>query len=137
MSDSKTKTDGSGVGPSTSRSKALFGRFCICGGKGFHIRFENGWSVSVQFGPGNYCDNYDMKIGWDDEKAGQDGSSNAECALIDPDGNLVHREEWGDSVSNRSTPAEVLALLNEAASMPKTKLTGPGENENERSEQNG
>ena len=24
--------------------------------KGFHLTFENGWTISVQFGPGNYCD---------------------------------------------------------------------------------
>ena len=110
-------------GATTSPSKALFGRFCICGRSGFHIRFANGWSVSVLFGPGNYCDNENMKIGRDDEKAGRKGSRNAECALIDPDGNLVHREEWGDSVSNRSTPAEVLALLNEASRMPTRPLS--------------
>jgi hypothetical protein len=25
--------------------------------KGFQMTFENGWSISVQFGYGNYCDN--------------------------------------------------------------------------------
>jgi len=32
--------------------------FSISNNKGFHITFENGWTVSVQFGAGNYCDNY-------------------------------------------------------------------------------
>lgn len=27
--------------------------------KGFHMTFENGLTVSVQWGAGNYCDNYD------------------------------------------------------------------------------
>jgi hypothetical protein len=27
--------------------------------KGFHITFANGWTVSVQWGPGTYSDNYD------------------------------------------------------------------------------
>lgn len=26
--------------------------------KGFHLSFENGWTVSVQFGPGNYCEHH-------------------------------------------------------------------------------
>ena len=26
--------------------------------KGFHMTFKNGWTVSVQFGWGNYCENY-------------------------------------------------------------------------------
>lgn len=89
--------------------------FFITGGKGFHITFENGYTVSVQFGPGNYCDNYDEQIGRDEDRCGRDGSSNAECAVWANDGNLIDR--WnGDTVSNRSTPAEVLALLNWAAS---------------------
>lgn len=35
-------------------------KLAICHNKGFHIRFENGWTISVQFGAGNYCDNYDL-----------------------------------------------------------------------------
>jgi len=30
--------------------------FSVCENKGFTITFENGNTVSVQFGPGNYCD---------------------------------------------------------------------------------
>ena len=33
-------------------------RFSITSHKGVGITFENGWHVSVQWGPGNYCDNY-------------------------------------------------------------------------------
>ena len=29
----------------------------ITNGKGFHISFTNGLTISVQFGPGNYCSN--------------------------------------------------------------------------------
>ena len=31
--------------------------FEITAGKGFQMTFANGWTVSVQFGDGNYCDN--------------------------------------------------------------------------------
>lgn len=31
--------------------------FSITDNKGFQLTFENGWMVSVQFGPGNYGDN--------------------------------------------------------------------------------
>ena len=38
-------------------------RFSITSHKGFHLTFNNSWQVSVQFGPGNYCErreeNYD------------------------------------------------------------------------------
>lgn len=89
--------------------------FRITGGKGFHISFANGYTVSVQFGPGNYCDNYRRGIGREDAECGEEGSRNAECAVWAADGNLIDHFD-GQSVSNRSTPADVLALLNWAAS---------------------
>ena len=33
------------------------------GGKGFHIKFPNGLTLSTQFGGGNYGSNYDIAIG--------------------------------------------------------------------------
>jgi hypothetical protein len=85
--------------------------FSICDGKGFHIGFENGYTISVQFGPGNYCDNYDMRIGHEDGAAGKRGSMTAECAVISPQGNLIELPGCSDSVTNRSSPAEVLELM--------------------------
>ena len=93
--------------------------FKISGGKGFHISFENGWVVSVQFGPGNYCDNYDREISREDIKSGSEGSGTAECAVWPGGGQMVEYKGWANTVSNRSTPAEVLELLNWAASQPK------------------
>ena len=88
------------------------GGFHITWKKGFHITFANGYTVSVQFGPANYCDNYGARIGEDDEKCGADGSCTAECAVWTTDGELIaHPSFDGDTVSNRSTPEEVLALL--------------------------
>ena len=93
--------------------------FRITNKHGFHITFENGYTVSVQFGPGNYCDNYNMRVGEDDELAGKQGSNTAECAMWQGEDELLplpaFMGEDGDSVSNRSTPSEVLQLLNWAA----------------------
>lgn len=36
--------------------------FRTCENKGFHITFKNGWTVSIQIGAGNYCDNYDLML---------------------------------------------------------------------------
>ena len=36
--------------------------FDTCGNHGFHICFENGYTISVQFGPGNYCEQYDASF---------------------------------------------------------------------------
>ena len=97
--------------------------FSITGGKGFHITFENEWTVSVQFGPGNYCDNYD-RLGFDSEsykRLGEEGSSTAECAVWGGDGNMVAHFD-GQTVSNRSTPAEVLELLIWAAAQPRVAV---------------
>lgn len=91
--------------------------FKITSGKGFHITFANGYTVSVQFGPGNYCDNYGMRVGSEGQQAGEKGSSTAECAVWGSDNEFVERFD-GQFVSNRSTPAEVLELLNWAASQP-------------------
>ena len=91
--------------------------FRITGKKGFHVTFANGWTVSVQFGPGNYCDNYDLQIGYEDQKAGERGSMTAECAVWPESGGLVCPPGfgWGDTVSSRSTPEEVLKLFNWAS----------------------
>jgi hypothetical protein len=89
--------------------------FSITGGKGFHITFANGFTVSVQFGPGNYCDNYHDRISPENAvRAGEEGSNTAECAVWSPTGDLIPHFD-GESVSNRSTPAQVLELLNWAA----------------------
>jgi hypothetical protein len=91
------------------------GMFNITGGKGFHITFDNGWTVSVQFGPANYCDNYDRHIGDDDVQCGKDGSSTAECAVWGRDGKMIEWGDWGDTVGGHMQPEEVLELLAFAA----------------------
>lgn len=58
--------------------------FRITRGRGFQITFENGYTVSVQFGQFNYCANYNTM---EDEKTerqfGEMGSKTAEVAIID------------------------------------------------------
>lgn len=100
--------------------------FRITEGKGFGFGFPNGWRVSVQFGYGNYADNYDGRDHGEDYNArnirlGAQGSDTAECACFDDTGTMVKLpkfmfdSEYTDVVSNRSTPAQVLKLLNWAA----------------------
>lgn len=88
--------------------------FYITGKKGFHITFANGWTVSVQFGPGNYCQHYDRQIGFDEERCGKEGSYDAEVAAWPASGGLIEMD--GDTVKGRVRPAEVLAILNDIAS---------------------
>ena len=35
------------------------GKFATTTNKGFQITFDNGWTASVQFGPGNYCEHHE------------------------------------------------------------------------------
>ena len=49
----------------------------ITAGKGFHLTFKNGYTISVQFGPGNYCENENHFVAIDADCA----SSNAEIAV--------------------------------------------------------
>jgi len=88
--------------------------FKISDNKGFHITFENGYTVSVQFGPGNYSDNYGLSI-MDYYGKPVPPSSTAETALLDPSGNFVKYK--GDDVQARQTPEDVLELLNYAANI--------------------
>lgn len=69
--------------------------FHIQRGKGFSIKFENGWEVSVQFGTMNYCANrYEVPLGvelTDAEiqiEAGLKGCATAEIAIYRPDGSM-------------------------------------------------
>lgn len=88
--------------------------FAITGRKGFHVTFANGWTVSVQFGPGNYADNYDAPL---EGRTEQDWrSSTAEVAAWPAVG--AWREFDGDTVAARMTPADVLALMQEIAALP-------------------
>lgn len=85
--------------------------FKITKGRGFNVTFRNGYSVSVQFGPGNYADNYNMDYD-NPYAAGEKGSSTAECAVWGPVGGMIEYGEWGDTVGGHMTPVEVLELLN-------------------------
>lgn len=91
--------------------------FNITGKKGFHITFENGWTVSVQFGPANYCEHYDREIGKDEEACGKEGSYDAEVAAWGPESDYkLIVITTGDTVLARQSPAQVLALFQAAAS---------------------
>lgn len=78
-------------------------------GKGFQMTFENGWTVSVQFGRGNYCSNRDLQFG-----------SRAEAICADAE---VARWPEGSSVGQHNdihgwkTPDEVAAFITETANL--------------------
>lgn len=87
--------------------------FDITDRKGFHITFENGYTVSVQFGPRSYCANESNEPY--DPEARVDPCPNAEVAAWPLGGGMLPLSEDG-SLLYCQTPAQVLALLNDIAS---------------------
>ena len=85
--------------------------FKITDAKGFHITFDNGWTVSVQFGAGNYCDNYDSP---EYDKPAKP-STTAEVAAWD----INHKwyEFETDMVKGYCTSKEVLEFMNLIAAL--------------------
>lgn len=110
--------------------------FKITHDSGFHITFDNGVTVSVQFGWGNYCSEYpnnkdmfDEKInliqGWNDPLP-LNGSPDAEIAIFYDKGDgewltkkfaKYLRKEYGDDVMGFVKPDVVLKALNWASKL--------------------
>jgi hypothetical protein len=92
--------------------------FEITRGTGFKVTFENGWTVSVQFGSFNYCDksSFDLKgIVPEPPKDGFWLSPTAEVAVLKPDGRFARISDC-DEVMGWQTPEQVLALMAQVAS---------------------
>ena len=99
--------------------------FSITERKGFHITFENGVTISVQFGMGNYGDNYDLgQVSHHNYSDPVPPSRTAEVAAWNSN------KEWFDFETKqfgkgnplgRQNPNEVLALMNELASIKTTQ----------------
>lgn len=91
--------------------------FKICNQKGFHVTFANGWTVSVQFGRGNYCDNYDAVGSWGDPVP---PSRTAEIAAWPSGGDMIVIDD-GDTVRGYVSPDELLAFMAEIAAKTEEK----------------
>jgi hypothetical protein len=93
--------------------------FRITDGKGFSITLPNEYTVSVQFGPGNYGDHYHAPFGSDYKSTyqfcGQLGSDEVETAITGPDGEFVQWQD--DDVQGYQTVEQVLETIKYAASL--------------------
>ena len=68
-------------------------------GHGFRMTFNNGYSVSVQWGPSNYCSNQNKRL----SLTGTDmDSATAECAVFSPNGQFVRMAGWHDDVNGHN-----------------------------------
>lgn len=84
----------------------------ITNGSGIHLTFENGWTASVQIGPGTYSDNYNASFIPLEGRRFE--SSTVEVARFKPDGGM-ERFDNDDTVMGRLSIAELLAFLNATA----------------------
>lgn len=95
--------------------------FSVTQGCGFHMTFANGYTVSVQWGPANYCENRDYNFDYGDSghrQAGEKGSSTAEVACWDANGKWVKLGE-NDDVLGWQTSEQVADVLALVATFPK------------------
>ena len=90
---------------------------------GFQIILPNHITVSVQFGPGNYCDNRDTETTWNNP-SGIYKCANAEVAIIDSLNGYwltnqcwkeVFNEELTDDVVGFITSEQLIPILNWAS----------------------
>lgn len=89
--------------------------FSITSGRGFKMKFANGWTVSVQFGRDNYCENRHRALtSYAAPERGE--SKDAEIAAWDSDGNWF--EFGGDTVEGWCSPDDVAAFIAKVAAFP-------------------
>ena len=86
---------------------------CRC--RGFHVGLSNGFTVSVQFGRGNYCEHHHDPL-WDKPEKGS--SYNAETAVLNPKDELMPVN--GDTVQGWQSPEDVVRLMATVARLKPT-----------------
>lgn len=115
-----------------NETETKFDRFVVTSHKGIQLRFENGWAVSVQWGPGNYTDCEGGRFG--DYRAPKIapewGANSAEVAVFVPEarasrdrpcGNFLTRITPWDDVAGYVSSERVAALLAAVAAFSPVK----------------
>ena len=93
-------------------------RFLATRNKGFRMTFENGFEISVQWGPGNYCERKDEDFDKPQEERFW-GSRTAEIAIFNSkDDSMITLGE--DNVDGWLTPDKVAKVIT-MVSLAKTK----------------
>jgi hypothetical protein len=89
--------------------------------QGFQMTFANGYIVSVQFGDHHYCSMRNLNRKADDWKSGDDthSSSDAEVAILDPDGQFVQFDSTSDFVKGHVDPDTVAKIIAWVVALPK------------------
>lgn len=85
--------------------------------QGFSVEFENGYSVSVQWGPGNYCSN--QFSGFNPKEIDFFDSDTVECMIRDPQGWVVEHPSSSSGVFGWMTADRLIDLLYEVKNIKK------------------
>jgi len=82
---------------------------------GFHFTFPNGWLISVQWGPGNYCTSRQNeaygKVSPFDGQYHEFESNTAEVAIFHPDHNRMYPMAEHDDVVGWQTATDVVQWM--------------------------
>lgn len=99
--------------------------FAITNHKGFHMTFANGYTISVQWGPGNYANPRDFNKHFNTPMNSYKYSKeSAEIALFDKDFNFKKLKISGDYVAGYLTPDQVAEIIHLAATNPTELIEG-------------
>ena len=84
----------------------------------FRLTFENGWTLSIVFGSGNYCANYDSDRR---NQAFREACPNAEVGAWNGDSGLLPWDD-GDTVKGHVRAADLLTLVDSMMTWPSSGL---------------
>lgn len=95
-------------------------KFAATMNKGFALTFDNGYSISVQWGPNNYCGFRDLKAGFFGPMKTPDGiwrSETAEIQILDNNDNAVTNKfvATNDDVAGWLSSDEIAAIIAKVA----------------------
>ena len=98
-----------------------------CSNKGFHMTFDNNWSISVQIGAMNYCDNKGGLFEKYEDQAQYRPQEcpNAEIAVFSPNGDYA----LPNDVEGYLKPEVVAAVIGFVAGLSATDCTKAVEDE--------
>lgn len=83
-------------------NKLLSIELCVCG---FHLNYENGYAISIQFGSGTYSDNNLKMYGKEEE------TKTVEVAIVNPNGDLINLNELPNSPIYKYTIDTIAAYV--------------------------
>ena len=101
--------------------------FVSTNNKGFRMKFDNGFAISVQWGTENYCENRNLDIDFEDlpnpKEVNRWESRNAEIAVFDKDGEMIQAGE-DDHVIGWLIPNEVAKAIEIVSGYQGQTMTG-------------